>query len=326
MSSSIVFIHVGPTMPPYMADAIEQAALFSTCPLYLVGQRSALSTFQVRHTERVQTVACEDLGVSTLHAAFRKVCPFDRRFRDGFWTLTTERFFYLSTLAERYGLENSVHLESDVMLYADVAILGPKLGELYSGVAVPFDNDNRAMATFAFWRRPQALATFCQFIVDFLVESPDPRLNDMVLLAEARHRLGKLNVDGLPILPRFYAGELRSPLGVGTREPDLFYRNVESLGMIFDTTAIGQYLDGPDPRNFIPRKRHWYELPRIKRPKPPPGPGFINESAIFDPSSFSYRWAADTEGRKIPYVAVGAEKLPIASIHVHGKNLKKFAS
>ena len=326
MSPSIVFIHVGPTIPAFTADAMAQAARFSSGTIYLVGERAALAQFALPRIDRVVAVASEDLGLSPVHAAFRQVSPFDKGFRDGFWTHTTERFFYLATLAERDGLENAIHLESDVMLYADIDELGPKLGALYPGLAVPFDNDDRAVASLLFWRRPEALVAFCQLIVDVLTERPDPSLNDMAFFGEARRRQGREQMGGLPVLPKFYTGPFQALAGFGSQAPQRFSEHADDLGMVFDAAAIGQYLAGPDPKNFIPRQRFWYQPPRLKPVLPAPGPGFINESTIFNPSAFSYSWVRDDKGRQVPRLAVGEAKLPIANLHIHRKDLAKFGS
>ena len=191
MSSSVVFIHLGPAIPAFTADAIKQAARFSTGPLYLVAERAAIKAFALPEVPRIIAIACEDLGISPMHQAFRNCCPLDKSFRDGFWTFTTERFYYLETLVERDNLENVIHLENDVMLYADIDQLVAKASRFYEGLAVPFDNDDRSVPSLLFARRPHALTALCQFIVELLREHPDPSLNDMILLAQARRRHGR---------------------------------------------------------------------------------------------------------------------------------------
>lgn len=309
--NSIVFIHLGPAIPAYTAHTIRQAARFSGGPLYLMAERAALATFTLPEVPRITAIASEDLSVSSLHRAFRDINLFSKAFRDGFWNHTTERFFYLAALAERLHLENIIHLENDVMLYADVDQLMPKLAGLYAGLAAPYDNDDRCIPSFLFARQPQALMALCEFIVELLRERPNRAVNDMVLLAEARRRLGPDILDGLPILPPFYTGPLGNQIGNGTKDASLFSRHVSQLGLVFDAAAIGQYLGGPDPRNFEP---------------PEPGPGFINESCLFDPSVFAYSWGTDSQGRRVPYMAMKGEQMPIANLHIHCKDLARFSS
>jgi hypothetical protein len=309
--SSIVFIHLGPVIPAYTARAISQAARFSTGPLYLVAEQEALAAFTLPEMSRIMVVACEDLSISALHQAFRDINPMNNTFRGGFWTYTTERFFFLATLVERLGLENVIHVENDVMLYADFDLLVPKLAGLYSGLAAPFDNDDRCIPSVLFARRPQALGAICQFIVERLGERPEHDLNDMVLLGEARRRLGPDILDALPILPTFYTDPLGNRIGNGTKDPSLFSRHVSHLGSVFDAAAIGQYLGGPDPRN--------HELSK-------PGPGFINESCLFDPSLFAYLWGSDSQGRRVPYMTMKGEQISIANLHIHCKELAPFSS
>ncbi len=80
---------------------------------------------------------------------------------------------------------------------------------------------------------------------------------------------------------------------------------------MFDAAAIGQYLGGPDPQNF--------EHPRSER-------SFINESCLFDSSLFTYLWGFDAHGRRVPYMAMKGEQMPIANLHIHCKELAPFSS
>jgi hypothetical protein len=326
--SSVVFVHIGPVIPPYAADAIRQAARFSTGPLYLVAERAAIRGFSYTDIPRLVPVTCEDLGYSLLHQEFRRICPFNRSFRAGFATFTTERFFFLASLAERLTLEHVVHLENDVMLYADLDSLKPKLAGLYDGIAVPFDRDDRCIPSFMYCRHSQALSDLCQFIVDRLRAQPDPRLNDMVLLAEAQRRLSPKGLGALPVLPPFHSAPLVNQSGVRASEPALFTQNALQLEIVFDAAAIGQYLGGPDPRNFQAKRRRWYHVFK-KRKKPPvrwPGPGFVNPDCLYSPALYSYEWRLDAASRLVPYMLQDQASIPIANLHIHSKNLAAFSS
>jgi hypothetical protein len=332
VSSAVVFIHLGRAVPAYTRDAICQAALFSTGSVYLVAERAALADFGADFgaglvpgsESRFTPVACEDLGLSEVHQAFRAICPFDKDFRGGFWNHATERFFYLATLAEKFHLDNLVHLENDVMLYADIDLLTAKLAKLFPCVAAPFDNDDRCIPGIVFSRTPKALKDLCGFITDFLRKNPDASLNDMVLLAKARQ---DKKIDALPILPPFYEGPLRNALGKSTNEPALYTRFASELSFAFDAAAIGQYLGGGDPRNLRPFPRPWYLFFSLKPPEMvATAPGFINESCLFDPSTFTYEWVRDAKGRLVPFMVRGQQRFALANLHIHCKNLAPFSS
>lgn len=321
--STVVFAHLGPEIPAYAAVAIRQAARFGATTIHLAAERAALQRFALPPGLPVVPVALEGIGIPPLHREFRAICPFNRSFRGGFWTFTTERFFFLAALVEQLGLENVIHLENDVMLYTDANTLTGKLAALYDGVALPFDNDVRAIPGIVFVRRPASLVALCETIVASLRRNPDPHQNDMMLLAAARGAIGPAGLDALPILPRSYTGPWRSQAGHTTADASLFTRHQAELGCIFDAAAIGQYLGGPDPRNG----RRWFHVYK-KMPSLDalPRPGFVNESALFDVSSFTYAWTTDAEGRKIPLMRRGDETVPIANLHIHCKNLAAFAS
>jgi hypothetical protein len=99
------------------------------------------------------------------------------------------------------------------------------------------------------------------------------------------------------------------------------------LGLVFDAAAIGQYLGGADSRSFRPLRRFWHRFLKPKTPiLPSLGPGFINESCLFDASLFSYLWGPDAQGRRVPYMVFEGQQIPIANLHIHSKDLARFAS
>lgn len=307
MAHSIVLLHLGPELPDHLADAIAQIVRFNTCPVYLIAERTALARTSLPKT--VAAVPTDELGISDVHAAFRAISPLDHSFRGGFWTYTTERFFYLSTFARKLGLENVIHIENDVLLYADVGALMPAFTAHYTGLASTFDHDERCIPGILYARTPQALEMLTMFIVNVMHQHRIPRMNDMFLLGLARRALGKAWLDALPIVPDFHRKPFANSLGHTSTEPDLFNRNFTAFGGVFDAAAIGQYLGGIDPLNGGT-----------------PGPGFINETSIFDPSSYSYEWIDDENGRRIPYLVQNEQRCPIISLHIHSKDLARFSS
>ena len=103
---------------------------------------------------------------------------------------------------------------------------------------------------------------------------------------------------------------LKSASGHTVINKYLYCNHFEKFDSIFDAAAIGQYLGGVD-----------YRLANETN-----GPGFINESCIFNPSLLRYEWHPDKQGRKIPYVIFGKTKCRINNLHIHSKKLEDFYS
>jgi hypothetical protein len=96
------------------------------------------------------------------------------------------------------------------------------------------------------------------------------------------------------------------PIAISKNTP--YSTHYDHFQLIFDSLAIGQYLGGRDPIHG------------------PVQPGYIDETSVINPSYFDYEWIRDKEGRKVPYAIYNGEKIKIANLHIHCKDLKKFSS
>jgi hypothetical protein len=309
---AIVFVHLGAALPPWLDDALFQARLVNTCPIYVVAEAAALNARPL--PENMRGLALEEIGVSPKHQAFRRMSFLDRSFRGGFWTYTTERFFALESAMAALGMGAVVHLENDVLLYAGLEELAPKLAALYPRLAATFDNDQRCVPGFVYVHEIAALSRLTDFLLaalQALRRLPPQQLqgvNDMVLLGEYRARVpGGLAL--LPVIPADYPAPLRSQIGHVAADAGLYARDCAALGMIFDAAALGQYLGGIDPRNH-----------------PGPTRGFINESALYDPRLLKPRMVSDTDGFRRPVVETAQGLVPVGNLHIHAKDMRDFLS
>ena len=309
---TLLFVHLGSELPPWLVVALRQARTFNSCDILLVAERAALVHGDVPDSLRVSCVALEDLGPREKHRAFRRVSPFDRRSRNSFWTFTAERFFVIEAVIQTLALRDVVHVENDIMLYASLHELVPKLSLLYSGIAATFDNDARCVPGIVYFPDLRAVATLTNFylqVLQKLATAPNAvPVNDMQVLGALRS-FGPQVIDHLPIVPPDYPGSLRSAAGHTVREPANYSRHLEALGCIFDAAALGQFLGGIDPRN-----------------SPGRSVGFINESCIFNPIMLKPRLQRDPDGRRVPVVETASGVRPVANLHVHSKNLAPFLS
>lgn len=315
-SCAILFIHIGPALPPWLGGALRQARIFNTAPIYLVAESRALEAAKLPSELDVIAVHLETLPVSEKHKSFRRISPMDTSFADGFWTFTTERFFVVESAMRQLNLRNVLHLENDVLLYCDLTRLAPTLAGLYSGVASTFINDVLCVPGLVYFPDVGAAARLTRALIGALEAAiraaptleQRQRINDMVLLGMLRAE-GAYLIDHLPIVPPDYPAPLRSDLGHVPDEPSRYSANFGALNFIFDGAALGQYLGGVDPRNARP-----------------PSNGFVNPSTVFDPRLLKPHMTADSEGRKFPVVETTSGIIRIANLHMHSKDLRPFLS
>ena len=314
---SIVFVHIGNTLPDYLKTAVGQAKLFNDdASIYVIGNEEALLKIaDGDFAQDINFVTCESLTRSDEHMRFIKNSPLNKTFRNGFWNHATERFFYLDDLVRTYRLENVFHLENDVMIYADLTKFLPTFKKSYKGmIAATFDNDQRCVPGFLYFSDPTSLARLTLFISYQVSEFK--KGNDMVYLGLFRSYYEKTYIDTLPIVMPAYADfyPLKNLAKKASANPRAYYNNFKEFKSLFDAAALGQYLGGIDPQN-------------IESGTPYGGkPGFINEACLFNPSYFTYEWEADDKGRKVPFAIFKKKKYPINNLHIHSKNLKAFAS
>ncbi|MBI3508310.1 MAG: hypothetical protein HY069_01555 [Chlamydiia bacterium] len=296
---AIVYVHLGPKLPHYQADVIEQARLFNPdCPIYLIAEQSALEEL---HHPTVTPIACETLRKSGAHEKYLR-----EKETTGFWNYVVERFFYLEEAMQQYELHSIFHMENDVMLYRDLSELTPLCQKHYRGmIGATFDNDARCIPGFVYIDGKEPLSQFVQFVAEHHPHGE----NDMVLLAKFRAKYHKKWIDHLPIVLPAYAKDypLETYQGITVQNPPDYWNHWQELA-IFDAAAFGQYLGGQDPIHGVNE------------------PGFINESCIFNPARFSLSWEKDALGRYVPLGAFNGQIFRLNNLHIHSKNLKKFSS
>lgn len=304
----IIFVHLGPKLPPYLSTALCQAHMFNLkAELILIANRDAIKKNPL-HLDFLKIIPAEEIRPSLEHTTFRSVSKLNRSFRDGFWFYATERLFYLDDLISHYNLKNSFHLESDNMLYADLEPMVPIFEKNYNGIAAPFESDERGLASFIYIKDKTSIHA----LATFLLTNARSEKDEMSLLNEFKNRYGKDYLAQLPVLTEDYT--LRHPLvTIAGRmshsvPKEEFTKYSNEFQSVFDACSYGQYLGGTDPRNG------------------PDGPGYINPASFFNCSLMEFEWRMDQEGRRVPYVGFGDKKYRINNLHIHSKNLEAFYS
>lgn len=305
---SIVFIHLGNTIPEYLPTAISQARIFNEkSPIYLILNRRAYKKSEsVLKQEKVKIVFYENLRQSPEHIRFKKKSTLDKKFRSGFWAYASERFFSLDDFMHQFEIEDVFHLENDNMLYADLNEILPIVKSRYPGIAATFDNDLRCVPGIIYFSNPKAIHKLIQYMV--LVA--DHGLNDMEMIGQFGEISSSDVIDHLPVVSSDYSERhhLVSQIGEQTKKPERYSNHFNEFSCLFDAACIGQYLGGIDKRNGESKV------------------GFINESSLYNPQNFDHFWKVDARGRKVPYIGFYGKQIPYINLHIHSKNLKEFCS
>lgn len=306
---SIVFVHIGTELPPHLEVTIAQARLFNeACAIYLIANEVALTKAPPSLIENETTfVSCESLKPSIYHSQFRSSRSHDWSFY-GLWVYSSERFFFIEELIRQFQLTNVFHLESDVMLYADLATLLPVFSDNYQGkIGAIFENDRRCVPSFIYF---SALAPI-EELVKFYPSTVSMTLADMDILALFKDRYHKILIDHLPIVASEYANDhTLVGLSIVSQEPDVYSNHIDDFNAIFDGAAWGIYLAGYDSRFFREK-----------------GFGTISDYCVFNPSFFSFTWKTDPKGRRIPMISYKGNQLPLINLHITNKSkIKRFSS
>ena len=227
------------------------------------------------------------INVNELEESFNfiKHTSLDKNFRDGFWALTSLRFFYIYEFMKKYQINDVIHIENDVLLYYNCNELIDKFDKNY--MYIPFDSYTRNIASIMYIPNVD--------IFKKIMDKYNFNKNDMENFSKIKELTGL--IQNLPI---FVKNDNPS------NEEKFVSNNSELFPYIFDAAAIGQYLGGIDPRN-----------------SPNNTIGFINETCVIKYNNYKI-WFEEKKNIKRPFILIENKKIPIFNLHIHSKNLKKF--
>ena len=303
----IVLIHIGKRVPSYSEDAIVQAKYFNpeSTIYFLLNQEAYENAPYSLENAGASVVLLESLPITPHHKKFLTNSTLDFNYRQGFWTYTSERFFYLDTFMEHYQLSSVFHLEYDNMLYKNLSEILPILKKHYPGCGVTFGFDQFVIPGFVYLANPDSARELANFFARYAYKGWD----DMRMLA--KYWSSNLNkMDHLPTIPSQYPQlfPLKNANQQTSRFEHLYSKHFNEFKGIFDAAALGQYLGGQDPENGNSSQ------------------GFKNTHCLMDLDLCQFNWSLDAQGKKIPIMILQGEKIPIYNLHVHSKNLRLFRS
>uniref|UniRef100_A0A6C0H793 Exostosin GT47 domain-containing protein n=1 Tax=viral metagenome TaxID=1070528 RepID=A0A6C0H793_9ZZZZ len=329
---SLVYIHIGKTLPDYIFDSIYQTLLINqyAVRVYVVVDDTLVST--VRDTiynfnlplyskqafyfgnvveivplSALETRLQNDTSFSQYQNTLQQRYAGVGQFRDGFWVSTTSRFFYLQALMNVFQLHNCFHIENDIVMYESfVQIFTSVLSENDLSENDLSENDFGNILN-KIWMVQDAPNRVVPSVIFFPTGSHASRLTHFI--AETLSNANNF-INDMDILVQ-YPDKL--PLRIVPED--------SRYCTIFDGAAIGQYLGGIDNRNV--NETH----PKTNTI------GFINETSVFKPDTCHFtKRNVQTDNHTVPIKTIlgstkGSKQIfSVANAHVHSKELHRFSS
>jgi hypothetical protein len=281
---NIVLVCIG-NFQEYIFENIKQLIFLKHESIYVVTDRIYLAKFQ-KFAKHIHLVSIDTLNDVYNYNAGKNI---DKMFRNGFWELTSKRFFYIYSLMKSYNLKDVIHIENDVLVYYNCNSLLELLDK--NKIYFPIDSYKRAVASIMYIPN--------QVIFGSILSKYDINQSDMLNFA----RIQKLIPNAFENFP------------IGFREMNFsseqqhVTRLFDTFKIIFDGAAIGQYLGGIDPRNT-------------------PGNtiGFISKECVIKYNTYQFIWNNINKNGNKPYLSYRGNIIPIFNLHVHSKKLINFVS
>jgi len=282
--SNIVLVCIG-NFQDYILQNIDQLLRLEHSNIFILTHLKFFENF-FNYTNLIFN-KIQLIDVDHLKDSFRffENTSLDKKFRNGFWTLASLRFFYIYEFMKTYNIENVIHLENDVLLYYNCDSILDCFDKNY--IYLPFDTFSRNIASIMYIPSVE--------IFKSVLDHYNFSKNDMENFSIIKTQSGL--IQNLPIFPTLTDSLEHQYV---TSNYDLF------KGYIFDAAAIGQYLGGVDPRNISGDTT-----------------GFINETCIIKYNTYSFRWVS-IDNIERPFLMMNGKHIPIFNLHIHSKNLERF--
>jgi len=312
-TTTLIYIHIGKTLPEYIYDSIYQSILVSNdTKIYVLLDDMLITSFNdnilrfnnniYRKNNMNNLIISIPLSILKLPSEYNNLInnlPEQiKTFRDSFWIYTIARFFYLQSFMNLFHINSAFHIENDIMIYENLTTLEKSLdtNKLY----MVKDSSHRVIASIMYLNKME-LQNILTYIINRLTINPS--LNDMELL-------GNYVSNNVEYFPFNYSKE---------------------SNYIYDGASIGQFLGGIDPRNiqgYNDISENERQLLTINNPSK----GFINETCTFKATEVKiYERFLSVDNYVIPlklYFTTNNSLVvkQIVNTHIHSKQLYQFSS
>ena len=266
----------------YILTNIEQLIKLNHSSIYVITNERLFTKFAL-YKEHINLINSDELTDSY---NYESKSTMNKEFRNGFWRLTSQRFFYLHAFMKKYNIYDIIHLENDVLIYYNCNELLKCIDN--KCVYLPFDTYKRNIASIMYIPNSDTLGN--------ILDLYDYTKNDMDNFAAIQQNTGLIK--NFPI----FKGQFSV-----SNEETFVSSNSDVFPYIFDAAAIGQYLGGIDPRNTTCKSTI----------------GFINETCVIKYNKYKFIYKMVDEIKK-PFIVINQAEFPIFNLHIHSKQLKCF--
>jgi len=301
---NIIITQLGPKKAIYIVECIKQLLYFNNKNIYIISNTYHKNLLKKHNLlNKIKFFHENDFIKDKKHITFLNRTSLDKKWFESFWLKTTERFFFVNTLAEKLKLNNIFHIETDNLIYGNLdkltRIVEKKFNYLFTLV-----NKNLSYANILYFNSYKETNNFVKFIYknhnSFFFKK---NLNDMELITAFYKKYKNKRNSTFPVSTREIL--LNNKLSIKDRT---YYKNYDIFKGVFDAAPIGQIIDGLD------NKIHKFKGP------------YINKKYFMNSSHLDIKFLIVNK-KKLPFIIVNKNlKIPILNIHFHSKNLKKFTS
>ena len=266
----------------YILDNIKQLIRLNHENIYILTNKVFFHKFE-EFTAKINLINIDELNENFNYYSKTHL---DKNMRNGFWALTSLRFFYIYEFMKVYNIKDVIHLENDVLIYYNCSNIINNFEKEY--LYIPFDTFKRNIASIMYIPSYELLKT--------ILDNYDYSKNDMENFCLIKNKTNLIKT--LPIFPKFN--------NIDNAEINFVSENFHKFSYIFDAAAMGQYLGGIDPRNDSSNTI-----------------GFVNETCVIKYNKFKFIWK-EIQYIKRPFLQIDDIEYTIFNLHIHSKNLAKF--
>ena len=302
---NIILIHIGNKKIDYIVNTFYQLLKYKNKNIFFLANKKIINQLKLyKICKKIKFYNLDKVEISKNHKVFLKKNNLDKKFGDGFWLKTLERFFFIESFCNKMKFKNIIHLENDVLIFDNLEKY-EKIFVKNFNIGMTLLNKNLCVPGFLFFKNYKNLNFLCEYIVSkyrFFFQKKNK--NDMRIFAEMYNEFKNIKKNKIRLLPTMNS-DLGKLVNCDLKDKKPFYDYYKKFGVIFDACAIGQKIGGLDP------KFHKFKG------------SYINPFNIFDISDVEIIIKKNNKYKK-PFLKINKKLVPILNVHMHSKKTNFF--